>query len=74
MMFHGLLICIASIPHDPCVYHEPEEGRGHVSYSREIPFVHLAREALTECEIVHGDGAFDVVCRVSREVTNDPTL
>jgi hypothetical protein len=65
-----LFVCIASVPDDPCVYFHPEEGRGHVAYSRTMTFADLSRESLTECEIVHGDGACDVSCWVSRGDTD----
>lgn len=67
MSSFGLLVCIAMTANDPCVYHEPEDGVGHVAFSRSMTLSDLSREAMNDCEIVHGDGACDVVCWVSRE-------
>lgn len=63
----GLLVCISRAPNDGCIFHEPETGVGHVAYSESLGFSDLARESINECESVHGDGACDVVCWVSRE-------
>ena len=65
---HGLLyVCLAMSEADPCVYHEPEYGHGHVAYSKSLDFIDLANEALNECETVHGDGMCELHCWVSRE-------
>ena len=65
-VFFGLMICIASVPNDPCVFHTPEEGVGHVAFSRTLDARELLREVVAECEIVHGDGECSAFCFVSR--------
>lgn len=61
-----ILVCIAMSASDPCVFHDPWYGRGHVAYSRSIPLVDMEREVMTECEVVHGDGECGVSCHLSR--------
>lgn len=61
-----LYICIAKTVQEPCVYNEPEHGLGHVAYSYSLPFFDLAREAVNECETVHGPEQCEVFCWSSR--------
>jgi hypothetical protein len=62
-----LYVCIAvSGSDDPHVYHQPEAGMGHVAYSYSMSFFDLAREAVNECEALHGDEQCDVLCYISR--------
>ena len=66
-----ILVCIAMSASDPCVFHEPWYGRGHVAYSSSMPFVDVEREAANECRVVHGDDECVVICHESRvEVPN----
>jgi hypothetical protein len=65
-----LYVCLAAAQQDPCEYHEPEHGFGHVAYSRSMPFFDLAREALAECEVVHGEDQCELSCWESREVNH----
>ena len=65
-----LYVCIAMTQQDPCEYHEPEHGFGHVAFSRSMPFIDLAREAVNECEAVHGEEQCSVTCFVSREANH----
>lgn len=63
------LVCISRSHGDMCRYHEPEEGIGHVAFSKsgEMSFLDLAREASAECEVIHGDGECDLFCFLSRD-------
>ena len=65
LLAFGIMVCVAHAPGDRCVFHSPEEGVGHVAYSRSIETRELMREAIAECEVVHGV-ACEHYCYLSR--------
>lgn len=67
MFIIGLFICISRTLQDACTYHDPEEGFGHVAYSKTMPLREIAREAVNECEAVHGEDQCDLFCFESRD-------
>lgn len=61
-----LFVCISMTQQDPHTFTQPESGVGHVAYSYSLPFFDLAREAVNECETVHGPEQCEVFCWSSR--------
>lgn len=60
----GIYICIARTQADPHTFMEPEEGVGHVAWG--LGLYDIAREAVNECEIAHGDEQCELSCFFSR--------
>jgi hypothetical protein len=60
----GIYICIARTTDDPHLFTEPEQGIGHVAYGQGL--YDIVREAVNECEVVHGYEQCELHCFYSR--------
>ena len=68
MIVSGVLyVCVSlAIVGESHNFNDPEDGIGHVAFSRSIPFVDLERESLAECEVAHGQDECTTYCYESR--------
>jgi hypothetical protein len=67
MIISGILyVCVSLVAMDSHTFHHPEQGIGHVAYSRSLPFMDLSRESMNECEVAHAGDVCSTYCFESR--------